>query len=67
MISKEMVLEPRGNMLTRQELIDITPQCTPKCSLICNFFLFLIFLAFGVPIVITENMKYEKKIEYTSW
>ncbi len=58
---------PRGNILFRQELTSITPQCSPTCALLCNLLLVVIFMVLGFPIVIAQNKVFEKKIDYTNW
>ena len=67
MISSNIVPEPRGNIFFRQELESITPDCNPKCALVCNLLLMIIFISFGIPIVITQNSIFEKKLDYTNW
>jgi len=67
MITKNVVPEPRGNIFFRQELNSITPECGPKCALICNFILLIIFIGIGIPIVITQNDIFEMKVDYTNW
>ncbi len=67
MLTKVAAKEQRGNIIFRQELNSITPECGPICSLICNFLLLVIFLSLGIPIVVYQNKAYEQKIEYTNW
>ena len=67
MNAKNIVPEKRGNIIFRQELSSITPQCGPKCGLIFNFGLCCIFLALGISIVITSSKSFEVKIDYTDW
>lgn len=57
----------RGNFILRQELKDYTLECTSKVSIFINILLFLIFMVFGVPIVLSsENIMYIK-VRYDRW
>jgi hypothetical protein len=56
----------KGNIIFRQELRSLTPKCDPKCAMIFNAILILIFFIFGIPILISANNIIEYPKEYTN-
>lgn len=64
---KKIKIAKRGNYVLRQELVSYTQECNPKCGVICNIFLTIIFLVVGLPILLmTQNQK-EYLFKYTDW
>jgi len=59
--------EIRGNVIFRQELDSLTPDCGIKCAFICNIVLIIVFLGFGIPIAVATNDNIENIVSYTSW
>ena len=59
--------DKRGNIVFRQELKSLTPSCDPKCSMWFSFFMILLFLSFGIPIIVTGNSLLEFSNNYTNW
>jgi hypothetical protein len=57
----------RGNFILRQELNSYTPECNPKCGIIFNIVLALIFIGAGIPIILLANNTHEHIITYTNW
>jgi hypothetical protein len=57
----------RGNTILRQELVSATPKCGPKCSMLLFLILTIIFLTFGIPIIIIDDSKVEVSYDYTDW
>ena len=64
--SPEIIKKPkRGNFILRQELNSYNPECTPKCGMILNTILTLLFLSIGIPIVYLSKKTLEFKLPYT--
>ena len=59
--------QPRGNMVFRQELISLTPECGLQCAIICNIALIIIFVGFGLPIIMFTNKINEYVLDYNTW
>lgn len=55
------------DMILRQELTSLTPNCNVKCAVICNLILIMIFVSLGVPIVVLSNSIIEYHVDYTNW
>jgi hypothetical protein len=64
-IKKEV--KKRGNFIVRQELKSYTPECNPRCVIIFNSILILIFCAAGVPIVMFSQSEINYHFDYTDW
>ncbi len=57
----------RGNFILRQELVSYTQECNPKCGIICNICIILIFLLAGIPLIFWTSSHLEFKQTYTHW
>jgi hypothetical protein len=57
----------RGNFILRQELKDYTIECTSKVSIFFNILLFLLFMVFGVPIVMSSENIMTTQVRYDRW
>lgn len=65
--SKELKYVPiTTNPIFTQKLVNYTPRCSFMCAIIFLFVLIVIFVAFGVPIVIQAKEIVEAKIDYTT-
>ena len=56
----------RGNWLLRQEIVDHTPEYTPKCIILTQLLFGIICLSFGIPMVIKKKDSYIE-VEYDNW
>ena len=56
----------RGNAIVRQELESLTPRCDAIFSIILNTILIIIFLFFGIPILIYSSNKIGYRKLYTN-
>ena len=56
----------RGNWLLRQEIVDHTPEYTPKCIIITQLIFGIICLSFGIPMVIMKKDSYIE-VQYDNW
>ena len=63
----EMQLKKRGNFLLRQELKNLTIECSPKCSIICNFSIFIIMIGLAIPILNSAKNTIRYNVDYTNW
>ena len=63
-INSETV-KTRGNAIVRQELNSLTPRCNATFAIIINSILIIIFLFFGIPILIYSANKIEYRKLYT--
>ena len=59
--------ERKGNFILRQEMVDITPSFTLKCTLVFNLLSFFLLLALNIPLLIAETSISETAIDYTDW
>lgn len=57
----------KPHIILRQELKSLTPNCNIKCAVICNLILIIIFVCFGVPIIVSANSVIEYPVDYTNW
>jgi len=57
----------RGNFILRQELASYTQECNPKCGIICNICLIILFLASGLPVIFWTKNDIEYRQTYTDW
>ena len=57
----------RGNFILRQELTNLTPECSLKLAIICNSILALLFAAVGAPIIYSRNTTVQYEVEYDVW
>lgn len=57
----------RGNVIFRQELKSLTPKCDIKCAICCNIIFLVLFLAFGIPIIMTAHSVIEFSTDYSTW
>lgn len=64
---KKIRVLKRGNFILRQELVSYTQECTPKCGIISNICLIILFLAAGLPIIFSTQNKIEFEQIYTNW
>jgi len=55
------------DVILRQELESFTPNCNLKCALICHTIIIILFIAFGVPIIVQSNSLIEYSADYTNW
>lgn len=60
-------VKKRGNVIFRQELRSLTPKCDATCAIVCNLIMLVIFLIFGIPIVVSANSVIEFSEDYTNW
>lgn len=58
--------ELRGNIIFRQELKNYIPKCDANCGIIYFSILFVSFVAFGLPILLTALNVQEIVMEYTN-
>lgn len=63
---EESEILKRGNVVTRQELSSLTPKCDSNCAITFNLVLMVLFLIFGIPIIITGNEIVEFSQDYTN-
>ena len=64
--SPEVIIrEKRGNFILRQELNSYNPECNPKCGMIFNLVLTLLFFSVGLPIIFMGKMSIEYRLPYT--
>lgn len=61
----ESVQEKRGNFLLRQELSDLTINCTPLCSFFFNFIMGMILLGVSIASFKSCDKYKEYMVEYT--
>ncbi len=64
---KKIKVLKRGNFILRQELVSYTQECNPKCGIVCNICLIILFLAAGLPIIFWTQNEVEFKQVYTDW
>jgi len=64
---KDKLVEPRGNIVFRQELISLTPECGVQCALVCNIIMVLVFIGLGVPVIMFTQAMTEYIIDYNDW
>jgi hypothetical protein len=57
----------RGNFILRQELRDYTVECSSKIAIIFNLLLFMLFMMFGVPIVLSSENILVTTVRYDIW
>lgn len=55
------------NKILTQRLKSYTPDCNLKCALFTEIFLIIVFIAFGVPIIVQSGQINEREFFYTSW
>lgn len=60
-------IKKRGNFILRQELKNLTIECSIKCSIICNTLMFFVFIIFAIPIIISSNSSIQISLDYTDW
>lgn len=56
----------RGNVVLRQEMKSLTPKCDANCAIIFFSILCILFLFFGVPILIAATKIVEFSLDYTN-
>lgn len=56
----------RGNIIFRQELKSLTPKCDAFGAILCNIFLIVFFLLFGIPILAFSANIIEYKKAYAN-
>lgn len=60
-------LKLRGNFILRQELKNLTPECSIKFSVFCNLVIFSLFISFGIPTITSSLNTNEFEIRYDDW
>ena len=65
--SEQLKANKRGNFILRQEMSNLTPECTIKFSIILNSILAICFAGIGIPIIISKDDTKEFEIQYDKW
>jgi hypothetical protein len=65
--SEQLRVRKRGNFILRQELKNLTPEFSLKCSIICNVSMSIIFFIFAIPILTSAKNSIEYSVDYTNW
>lgn len=63
--SHESETHLRGNVVMRQELKSFTPNCNIRCGVIVYIVLIILFLSFGLPIIIISNRIKTVSLDFT--
>jgi hypothetical protein len=58
---------PSTNIITRQELETITPNCNQKCISLYLFIQSLVFFLLGTPIILMSDSIKEIAVDYSNW
>jgi len=58
-------IKSRGNIIVRQELESLTPRSDALFAIFLNLFLIIIFLFFGIPILIYSSNKIQYRKIYS--